>query len=184
VDLAAAHRLGVDVVRRMSGGSAIYTDPEQLIYSVVVGRDAVPESPLETFRLLCQGVIDALHRLGVEASFKPVNDVLVNGRKISGSAQIRRHGVVLQHGTLLVRNDYERMFAVLRASKRARDDMTSLAEVLTVAPSMDAVKGAVVEGFSHALGISIVSGQLTELERRTADELSVRYGSGEHTGLY
>ena len=90
----------------------------------------MPESPQETFRTVCQGIIAALHELGVEAEFKPVNDVLVRGRKISGSAQVRRNGVVVQHGTLMVRTDYQRMFAVLRG-KRPREGLTSLAEEIT-----------------------------------------------------
>ena len=72
-----------------------------------------------------KGVMESACTVRGPAEFKPVNDVLVDGRKISGSAQVRRHGVVLQHGTLLVRNDYERMFAVLRSSKRPREEMTS-----------------------------------------------------------
>jgi lipoate-protein ligase A len=185
VDIEAAERLGVSIVRRMSGGSAIYTDPDQLIYTVVVGRASVPESPQETFRVLCQGVIDALAILGVRAEFKPVNDVLVGGRKISGSAQVRRHEVVLQHGTLLVRTDYERMFSVLRASKRSRNELTSLAEVLPEVPAMGAIKRALAQGFEKALQVEMAEGRLSERERARADELvSSTYALREHTVLY
>ena len=185
VDLTAAERYGVALVRRMSGGSAIYSGPDQLTYAVAVGQGDVPESPQETFSLLCRGVICALDHLGLEASFKPVNDVLVRGRKISGSAQVRRHGAVLQHGTLLVRNDYERMFAVLRASKRTAEQMTSLAEELADVPPMDVIKRAVVDGFSGALNAGIVEGELSGSERKSADELvRTRYGSPDHTFLY
>jgi lipoate-protein ligase A len=184
VDLEAAERLGVALVRRMSGGSAVYTDRDHLVYTVVVGQASVPESPQETFAILCQGVIAALGGLGIEARFKPVNDVLVGERKISGSAQVRRHGVVLQHGTLMVRTDYERMFAVLH-SKRPRGGMTSLAEELGEVPLMDDVKNALVRGFSSALGAGIASGELSEMEKCETDRL-VRtvYGRREHTFLY
>jgi lipoate-protein ligase A len=185
VDLSAAERYGVHLVRRMSGGSAIYSGPDQLTYSVVVDRTEVLESPQETFRRFCQGIINALGMLGLEAEFKPINDVLVGGRKISGSAQIRRHNVVLQHGTLLVQTDYQRMFAVLKSTKRDRGDMTSLAEELGKVPPTDVLKKALVDGFISALGIEIESGKLTREEENQADEL-VRtiYGSSEHTFLY
>ncbi len=184
VDLEAADRYGVALVRRMSGGGAIYTDPGHLIYAVALGDAAAPESPQETFRSLCQGVVAALRELGVEAQFRPVNDVLVRGRKVSGSAQIRRHGAVLQHGTLMVRTDYERMFSVLRG-KRPRSGITSLAEEMTDVPSMDMIKEAMVRGFSSAMGVGMVREELSEKERDEADRLvRTTYGRREHTFLY
>ncbi|MBI0583086.1 MAG: lipoate--protein ligase family protein [Methanomassiliicoccus sp.] len=185
VDIEAVERHGVTLVRRLSGGSAIYTDPEQIIYTVAVGRRSVPESPQETFRLLCGGVVEALRIMGIEAEFKPVNDVLVRGRKISGSAQVRRYGAVVQHGTLLVCTDYRRMFEVLRAGKRSPGDMTSLAEELSWVPPIDEIWRAMADGFSTALGVRFARGQLSETERRRAEELVLtRYGSEEHTRLY
>lgn len=185
VDIEAAERMGVSIVRRMSGGSAIYTDRDQLIYTVAVGKGSMPESPPDTFRILCQGVIEALDMLGVRAEFKPVNDVLVGGRKISGSAQVRRREAILQHGTLLVRTDYERMFSVLRSSKRSREGLTSLAEVMAEVPPMAAIRKALTRGFEKALEVEIIEGRLTERERARADDLvRTRYGLREHTYLY
>jgi lipoate-protein ligase A len=183
--LEEVHRHGITMVRRLSGGSAIYTDPGQLIYTVVVDESELPESPQETFRMLCQGIVETLHGFGLAAEFKPVNDVLVKGRKISGSAQFRRHGTVIQHGTLLVRNDYESMFGVLRSSKRTREEMTSLAEELGEPPTMESIIRTTAEGFSKSLGVEIVKGELTELERTAATDLvRTRYGRREHTFRY
>lgn len=184
LDMEEIKKLGVRVVRRFSGGSAIYTDPDQLIYTIIVDHRSVPESPQETFRILCGGIIAGLEELGVEAEFKPINDVLVAGRKISGSAQIRKGGVVLQHGTLLVRLDRERMFAVLRSSKRDRSSMTSLAEVLPVPPSMERAKEALVRGFSRTLGCAMERGELTVREQEQVERLvATKYGRSEHTYL-
>ncbi|OPX61393.1 MAG: Lipoate-protein ligase A subunit 1 [Methanomassiliicoccales archaeon PtaB.Bin134] len=184
LDKEAMERLGVRAVRRASGGSAIYTDPGQLIYSVIMDRRYVPEDPLTTFRMLCQGLVLGLEELGVRAEYKPVNDILVDGRKISGSAQMRRGSVVLQHGTLLVSVDYDRMFAVLRSSKRVRESLVSLSELIAPVPSMDTVKKAVVRGFSRALGCFIERGTLTSSEVKDVDELvATKYGRDEHTYL-
>lgn len=184
VNLEAAERLGVAVVRRMSGGSAIYTDRDHLIYAVIVGRGSVPESPQETFRRICQGIVAALGELGIEAQFRPVNDVLVHGRKISGSAQVRRHGAMLQHGTLMMRTDYERMFAVLKG-KRPRDGLTSLAEEMTETPAIEAVKSSMAGGFAAALGAEMVRGELSFWEKEEAERLvRTAYGRKEHTYRY
>jgi lipoate-protein ligase A len=133
----------------------------------------VPESPNETFAQICGGIIKALDVLGLKAEFKPINDVLVNKRKISGSAQIRKAGVVLQHGTLMVDTDFDIMFDVLKMRKagRSRDSVTSLAKELGQAPSMDQVKRALVDGFSSTFGVIIEKGVLTRFEERKIEEL-------------
>ncbi len=184
VDLEAMKRRGIGLVRRVSGGSAIYTDPGQVIYSVVLDSQMVPESPNATFELICKGVIKALERLGLAADFKPVNDVLVVKRKISGSAQTRKWDVVLQHGTLMVDTDFDAMFDVLRPGKKGkgRDSVTSLAKELGEAPSMERVKEAMVQGFASAFDVEIVKGELTRYEEETIETLlKERYGREEYT---
>jgi lipoate-protein ligase A len=173
LNMDAVKRHGVDLVRRVSGGSAIYTDPGQIIYAVIVDSEMVPESPNETFALICGGIVKALDILGLKAEFKPVNDVLVNKRKISGSAQMRKGGVVLQHGTLMVDTDFETMFDVLKMRKigRSKDTVTSLAKELNEVPSMEKVKSALIEGFSHTFDVIIDKGVLTRFEERKIEEL-------------
>jgi lipoate---protein ligase len=184
LDMEAVRRHGVELVRRASGGSAIYTDPGQIIYAVVVDSEMVPESPNETFALICGGIIKALDILGLRAEFKPVNDVLVNRRKISGSAQMRKGGVVLQHGTLMVDTNFEAMFEVLRMRKvgRSKETVTSLAKELDKAPCMEKVKSALIEGFSSTFDAIIDKGVLTRFEERKIDELvKSKYGSEDYT---
>jgi lipoate---protein ligase len=184
VDLEAMRRRGVSLVRRVSGGSAIYTDQGQVIYSVVLDSQMVPESPNATFELVCKGVIQALGHLGLAAEFKPVNDVLVSGRKISGSAQTRKWDVVLQHGTLMVDTDFEAMFDVLKPGKKGhgKDSLTSLAKELGRAPSMERVKRALVDGFASAFDVEIIKGALTRYEEKTIEKLmKERYGREDYT---
>ncbi len=169
IDVAAAQARNVAVVRRASGGSAIYTDPGQLIYALVIDDEIAPESLEEMFRQTCGGIVKALDVLGVKAEFKLVNDVLVNGRKISGSAQLRRWDVVLQHGTLMIETDVDLMFEVLRSRKRGRnkDSVTTLAKELGEVPTMDRVKHAMVEGISGAFGMTPMNGVLSHYEKKT-----------------
>ncbi len=185
VNLDVAKEKGVQLVRRMSGGSAIFTDPKQIIYSVILEKEMVPESPNETFPIICGGIIRALEVFGIKAEFKPVNDVLVNGRKISGSAQTRKWDVVLQHGTLIVDADFALMFKVLRTRKKkvkTPEGMTSLAKELGRVPRMDEVKAAIVKGFAQQFSVEIVKGVLTHFEKNTIERLiEEKYGRDEYT---
>jgi lipoate-protein ligase A len=169
VDVELARESGIEVIRRVSGGSAIFTDPGQLIYCLALSADQVPESPLESYPLLCRGVVEALAILGVRAAYRPLNDVEVGGRKISGSAQTRKRGVVLQHGTLLVDTDVDIMVRVLKAQGdkrwRARSELTTLKQELGTAPRMKEVRSAVIEGFSKSLGRRMVHAPFSRREQ-------------------
>jgi lipoate---protein ligase len=139
VDYRNCVRYGVDVVRRRTGGGAVYHDEEgEITYSVICPEELMPLDINAAYRQVCGRIVDALDLLGIKAMFSPVNDVLVDGRKISGSAQSRRAEVFLQHGTLLLNVDRKRMFKLLRvapqklegkAAKRPEDRVISLREV-------------------------------------------------------
>jgi lipoate---protein ligase len=180
IDLELCQRLNIEVVRRLSGGSAIFTDPGQIIYTVTVEADLVPENPKESYPLICSGVVNALGLLGIRAEHKPLNDVVVNGRKISGSAQTRKAGVVLQHGTVIVDSDLELMMRVIRqrpGKPRSVDAMTSVAIELGRKAEMGEVKTALVAGFEKAFSVKIQKGTLSHDEKELARRLSEeKYG--------
>lgn len=139
VDYRNCVRLGVDVVRRRTGGGAVYHDQQgEVTYSVICPEDLVPVDINAAYREVCGRIVDALALLGVKGVFAPVNDVLVDGKKISGSAQSRRADIFLQHGTLLLSVDRKRMFKLLRVPPQKVQDkrlaspeerITSLREV-------------------------------------------------------
>jgi len=115
VDLEQCDRLGVQVVRRNTGGGAVFHDSgKEITYSVVCPEDMMPSDINEAYREIGGWLVNALKLIGIEATFEPINDVLVNGKKISGSAQSRRQGIFMQHGTLLYDIDQVRMFSVLK----------------------------------------------------------------------
>ena len=118
VDVEACREKGVDIVRRRTGAGAVYHDRDgEITYSVVCPLGMVEGDISSSYRTICGWIIDALDLLGLQGQFHPINDVLVGGRKISGSAQTRRGGVFLMHGTLLYDLDPGTMFSVLKVGR-------------------------------------------------------------------
>lgn len=178
VDLVECERRGVAIVRRKSGGSAIYTDHGQLIYGLVLHDSDLPEKSADSFRPTCQAIANALRIFGVDAIYRPMNDVEVDGRKISGNAQLRRKGSVLQHGTVVVDTNVREMDAVLKVSNPRRigvsspsERMTTLASLLGVAPKMETVKGSMVSAFEKAFDAKFSLSSLTEFEASLVKKL-------------
>src|SRR5208283_2072423 len=140
VDLKNCAEFGIDIVRRRTGGGAVYHDGE-ITYSVIAKESVFSKDILESYRQICGCIIDSLALIGIKSEFKPINDIIVNGKKISGNAQTRRNGVLLQHGTILYSVDLDRMFSALKVSdekirdkliQNARERVTSISQQRTV----------------------------------------------------
>ncbi len=110
VDYKKCNDMNVDVVRRITGGGAVFHDIE-LTYSFVTKN--FPQSILESYKEISEVIIQALKNLGLDAKFSPLNDVTVDGKKVCGNAQTRKNSTLLQHGTVLLEVDVEKMFSLL-----------------------------------------------------------------------
>src|SRR5512133_2979023 len=93
---------GIRVVRRLSGGGAVYHDLGNLNYTFIM--DVHDSSKLD-LALFCEPVVKALQILGIQAEISGRNDITINGRKFSGNAQYRKDGRVMHHGTILFDSD-------------------------------------------------------------------------------
>lgn len=183
VNLQACQALGVDVIRRMTGGGAVYHSFEgEITYSLIVDQrlPIIPTNILRSYDFICGGVVMALKKLGIEAEFKPINDIVVNGKKISGNAQTRRRNVVVQHGTILLDTDIKTMFTVLKVSKEkisdkliqsVEDRVTTIRRELRRDVSVEAVTAALIESFTRVLGVEPYPGTLSEEEMKLAVKL-------------
>jgi lipoate-protein ligase A len=180
IDLAACARYGVDAVRRITGGGAVFHQAE-LTYSIIM-PDTHPlagSGIQESYAILCAGIVEGLALLGVPSHFVPINDIIAGGRKISGNAQTRRKGCVLQHGTILLENDVDLMFELLRVPSEkirgkliqdVKERVTSLHTLLGRPVSFDEAADAFVEGFRRALSLEFCGGADASLPSLTEDE--------------
>jgi len=178
---------GVDVVRRITGGGAVYHDSDgELTYSMVIKRiDLGTDDIGEVYAKIYSGLTEALRTLGVEADFNPGDvkacpNLTVNKRKISGSAQAHRKGVVLQHGTLLSKVDLARMFTFLRVpwaktcmqvAEIAENKITSIDAETGRNVSTNEIVDALVLGFERTFKVRLEAGRLTSKELEVAEYL-------------
>jgi lipoate-protein ligase A len=110
VDIDYALENGIKVVRRSSGGGAIYTDPGTFLYSVI---EPVTKEIKTHREEVAATIIEALYRLGVSALREGRNDILIDGKKISGFAQYTSGNHVCTHGSLLYDTDLDTLTNVL-----------------------------------------------------------------------
>lgn len=199
VDVDACRRLGVGLVRRPTGGSAIYHDGpgRELTYSVVASSEdlGVSADLLETYRWIARGLLRGLRALGAPAEIVPVGartgptpafcfartgryEIEVQGRKLVGSAQRRQGPVFLQHGSVLLGVDAPRLRAIFPSTPDPLATLTTLEAVLGERPTFERVAAALTRGFEEEHGLRLVPGALTPEEQTQTERLvRERYGT-------
>jgi lipoate-protein ligase A len=181
IDLDYCVANGVGTVRRITGGGAIYLDEGQLGWELVFHRAALGIAALpDVARAICTAAAAGLGKLGVDAKFRPRNDIEVDGRKISGTGGFYDGDILIYQGTVLIDLDPQRMVNALRIpeSKLAKRQLESgagrvvtLKELLGAAlPDIDAVQTALLDGFTEVLGIEAEWGGITAGEERLAKQ--------------
>lgn len=209
-DAAAAAARGIDIVRRPTGGLAVYHDRE-LTYAVAAPVGVVGK-PRAAYQLINRALASGLRRLGVPVVLVrqggavgalgsgpcfhegAPGEVLAEGKKLVGSAQRCESRTILQHGSLLLEGDQAEALELelppqapgppsTAAPSLVAPSLaaTSLAAVLGAVPDLQAVVAALVAGFESELGMALEPGELTGAERARARELEPRYRSDEWT---
>ncbi|QCR33643.1 lipoate--protein ligase [Lysinibacillus sp. SGAir0095] len=105
---------GIIVVRRLSGGGAVYHDLNNLNFSFLTKDDG---NSFHNYKKFTQPVVDALEKLGVNAELSGRNDILAEGRKVSGNAQYSTRGRMFSHGTLMFKTDVDAVVSSLKVKK-------------------------------------------------------------------
>lgn len=216
--LDEVRRQGVGFVRRPTGGRAVLHDRE-LTYSMIVSEDYpdMPGTVNEAYRVLSEGLVCGFRRLELQAEMVNLGaaeekakyastagsaacfdspswyELVVEGRKIAGSAQTRSRGVILQHGSILLEMDVEQLFSLLRFSNdRIKERLkqsfhTKAVSIGDICRSMgrppvayEEAEAAFREGIAEGLGVRLEEGELTPYERELAAQLSAeKYGHDE-----
>ncbi len=183
VNFEACKETGSNVVRRFTGGGAVYHDSGNLNYAISLRRGSaiVPDDDLQfVFRRLSEGAVQGLRTLGVKAEFQPINDIQVDGKKVSGAAGSVRWGTIFHHGCILVASDLSILGKVLNVPqvKLAGKNVTSVQKRVTTVQdelgrelSTREVRDAIVEGIESCYDIDLVDGKLTKAESELAREL-------------
>ena len=192
VDLAACRRLGIDIVRRPTGGRAVL-HADELTYSVAVPMDGTwgVMSVAESFSRIGEALVAGLRRLGVAATIgdgrsersdlpgaaacfqlRRMPAILVSGKKLIGSAQRRWKGSMLQHGSLLLEFDVAMHRAVFPAWCDITGGVAWLGALLDEMPRRSVVESALAAGWAETTGSPLAPGILATEERREAEELA------------
>ncbi len=187
VDMAVCKSYGVDAVRRRTGGGAVYHDSiGEITYSVIAPQSMFPANIIESYRVICGWVVDSLRLISLESQFVPINDIVLGGKKISGNAQTRRNGILLQHGTILYDVDVKKMFSLLKVpNEKIRDKMIATVEerVTSIKKQNSSITrnmlyDALFQGFAR--GKEYESGSWTDNDLSRAHELAeARYKTRE-----
>jgi lipoyl(octanoyl) transferase len=213
IDLEAVKAHGLGFVRRPTGGRGVLHEHE-LTYSVIVSEDhpEMPKTVTEAYRVISEGILKGFHQLRLEAYFAvPKTDeersalkdprsavcfdapswyeLVVEGRKVAGSAQTRQKGVILQHGSILLDLDEDKLFSLFKyPNERVKERMKSsfknkavaINEISPRRISLEEAKEAFYKGFAEGLNIEFESYQLTEEELAYVNKIAKeRYENDE-----
>ena len=166
----------IEIQRRITGGGAIYFDETQIGWELYLHKRDVGTADMQAIsRRICHAAATAISALGVDARYRPRNDIEVDGRKISGTGGAFDGDALLFQGTLLIDFDVEKMLRVLRISAEklsdkaiatARERVANLRELLGRAPDPAQVRRNITEAFESEFDVEFGEGDLTLSEHR------------------
>ncbi|WP_422387431.1 lipoate--protein ligase family protein [Alkalicoccus halolimnae] len=218
IDLSGVERHGAGLVRRPTGGRAVLHDDE-LTYSVIVkeSHEQMPATVTEAYRVISQGLLEGFRSLELNADFSiPRTDLekaelrnprsavcfdapswyemVVNGKKIAGSAQTRQKGIILQHGSLIRTIDENKLFDMFkfpnerlrnRMQKGFKEKAVPLADLMEELVTVETMKNHFKAGFEKALQIYLQPYQLSSIQLKEVEELAAsKYDTKEWTYKY
>lgn len=162
-DYCAEH--GIDIQRRITGGGAIYFDETQIGWELYLDKTFLGTSDMTRIAArICEAAARGIRDLGVDARFRPRNDIEVDGKKISGTGGAFDGESILYQGTLLIDFDVERMLRVLKipaeklsdkAIASARDRVANLKDLLGELPSFEQVQRSLAHSFAEEFQVKL-----------------------------
>lgn len=164
VDLEYMEATRLPLFRREVGGGAVYLDRGQLFYQFVFHKDdpALPASKDAFYRKFLAPAVQTFRDFGLDATFKPVNDIMVGGRKISGNGAAEIGNSVVLVGNFMMDFNYDQMTRVLRVPdekfrdkihKSLQDNLTTMRRELGEAPAIDAIAERLLANSEDLVGV-------------------------------
>lgn len=215
INVEKVQEYGYGLVRRLTGGRAVLHDKE-LTYSVIVSEKhpIMPKTVTEAYRIISQGLLEGFRELGLNTYFaipqtaeekeKLKNprssicfdapswyELVVEGKKVAGSAQTRQKGVVMQHGSILIDLDVDKLFELFiypnerireRLQQNFKNKAIAINEITNSKNTLNDVRNAFKLGFEKGLNIKLEPYQLTTEENNYVEELATkRYRNDQWT---
>ncbi|TFG00505.1 MAG: lipoate--protein ligase family protein [Promethearchaeota archaeon] len=187
IDMDFAERKGFQVVRRITGGGAVFHDKEgEITYSIIcpikILENLGAYKVLEQFEIITKGIIAGLRSYGIKPQKGVIHcpAIFLDGKKFSGNAQLRKKGYLLQHGTILLDIDPELMYSVLKAPpsvsksrmvQSVRAKCIGIREKLEDGFNEEKLLKKLLRGFEQVLGITLEVGKLSKFEIELAENL-------------
>ena len=192
IELNLARCKDYTITRRISGGGIAFSDDRcrQINYGIVgvIDNDRFALDIIESYKQICGVLIDTLIDYGLNAAFRPINDVIVDNKKISGNAQTRWEGKLLQNGTLLLDFDIEEMLRISNIPKEkfmdkkiasVREGLTWLDRELGEQRNMEEIRNVMKRKFEERFNIQLKPGTLSKKEKELMNSLLPKYYSDE-----
>jgi len=163
----------IAIVRRPTGGKAVYHDRSDFTYSVAAPLSIFDNDLKKSYMEICSWIISALKELGINACLANTNDIIVNGKKISGNSANVKKGILLQHGTLIYSLDKKRMAEIFNVGEDLIDKkVTSVLGNKKV--SWNEVYDSLLRNFTKGKEIHETYLNLEKVEIRNSKNLSAR----------
>lgn len=190
IDLNQCEKHGIDYVRRITGGKAVLHDKE-LTYAFIINEDIMPKSINDSYLVISNGILFALKQLGLDAYMKDAKlksrsssicfndpssyEITVKNKKIVGSAQTRKNSKLLQHGSILIDIDIEKMCSLFnncnkRIINHSKKRITSINELNKKVNYRNLIR-AIKKGFEENFQIKLYEDDLSNKELSLAKKL-------------
>jgi lipoate-protein ligase A len=184
IDTEYCREKGIPIIRREVGGGTVFLDKDQLFFQCVFPRDKAPLRVDRLYEFFLQPAVNTYRSLGLDAYYRPVNDIQVDEKKISGTGAGRVGDASVVVGNIIFDFNYGEMCRVLRLSSekfrnKVHDSMklyvTNLRRELGHVPEMEHVKEILIKKFEELLGIPLQREDLTPDEKRLVAQMDKRF---------
>lgn len=192
INLEVCRKNAIDIVRRITGGKSVFHDKE-LTYSFIVDQKDMPLNLLDSYKKISLAILFALKSFGIDAQMQEreqkeksaicfhginYNEIVVGNKKIVGSAQTRKNGKILQHGSILLDIDYEKMISLFhtpnkeKSVEKSKQRVTAIKRELGKNIDKETLKAKLLQGFTRSLGANIQEENIKEEEYKNIEKIS------------